>query len=374
MEPELCIVPAVCIVVDGIAMAIDVDKLLAEISPKAPCGEDLSYDPAFLELERIAQGTPEQQVGETIVPAEEPNWRDVRDQALALLERTRSLSVIKYFVVSAMKTEGLAGLGSSLAVLRGSLERYWDTLWPRLDPDDNNDPLERMNIISFLSPPAGIYGDPLGFMQRLGEVPLCNSRQLGRFGLRDIQIARGELSTPAGKTAPGLAAIEGAFRDTSTEDIEAAAVAAGQAAKHIDAIDSLITQRVGAGKAVNLDPARKVMKEICSCIANFSGGLGGALAGGSAGQVAAGTTGGPGAAPAIAGEIHSTDDVVRVLDLICAYYQRVEPSSPVPLLLRRARGLVRKSFMEIIQDLNPEALHQIQVISGPLGDGSQGPQ
>jgi type VI secretion system protein ImpA len=116
------------------------------------------------------------------------------------------------------------------------------------------------------------------------------------------------------------------------------------------------------------------MKEICSCIANFSGGLGGAQAGGSAGQAAAGATGGPGAAPAIAGEIHSTDDVVRVLDLICAYYQRVEPSSPVPLLLRRARGLVRKSFMEIIQDLNPEAIHQIQVISGPLGDGAQGPQ
>jgi type VI secretion system protein ImpA len=132
----------------------------------------------------------------------------------------------------------------------------------------------------------------------------------------------------------------------------------------------LITQRVGAGKAVNLDPAKKAMKEICSCIANFSGGLGGAQAGGSAGQVAAGATAGP----AIAGEIHSTEDVVRVLDLICAYYQRIEPSSPVPLLLRRAKGLVRKSFVEIIQDLNPEALHQIQVISGPLGDGSQGPQ
>ena len=354
-------------------MAIDVNKLLAEISPKAPCGEDLSYDPAFLELERIAQGTPEQQVGETIVPAEEPNWRDVRDQALALLERTRSLSVIKYFVVSAMKTEGLAGLGSSLAVLRGSLERYWDTLWPRLDPDDNNDPLERMNIISFLSPPAGIYGDPLGFMQRLGEVPLCNSRQLGRFGLRDIQIARKELSAPAGKPAPELSAIEAAFRDTAAEDIEAAAAAARQAAEHIDAIDSLITRRVGAGKAVNLDPARKAMKEICSCMANFAGGLAGAQAGADAAQTPAGAAG-TGAGPAIAGEIHSAEDVIRVLDLICAYYKRVEPSSPVPLLLGRARGLVRKSFVEIIADLNPEALQQIQVISGPLGDKAQGPR
>ncbi len=358
-------------------MAIDVDKFLAEISPEAPCGEDLSYDPAFLELERIAQGTPEQQVGETIVPAEEPNWRDIRDQALALLERTRSLSVIRYLVVSMMKTEGLGGLANSMAVLRGSLERYWDTLWPRLDPEDDNDPLERMNIISFLSPPAGMYGDPLEFMRRLGEVPLCNSRQLGRFGLRDIQIARKELSAPAGKPAPELAAIEAAFRDTSAEDIEAAASAARQAAEHLDAIDSLMTQLVGAGKAVNLDPAKKAMKEICSCIANFSGGLADAQSGGDSAQApagAAGAPGGPGGGPAIAGEIRSAEDVTRVLDLICAYYKRVEPSSPVPLLLRRARGLVRKSFVEIIQDLNPEALQQIRVISGSLGDGSQGPQ
>jgi type VI secretion system protein ImpA len=108
------------------------------------------------------------------------------------------------------------------------------------------------------------------------------------------------------------------------------------------------------------------MKEICSCMVN--------LAGADAAQAPAGAAGTPGAAPAIAGEIRSAEDVTRVLDLICAYYKRVEPSSPVPLLLGRARGLVRKSFVEIIADLNPEALQQIQVISGPLGEKTQGPQ
>jgi type VI secretion system protein ImpA len=57
--------------------------------------------------------------------------------------------------------------------------------------------------------------------------------------------------------------------------------------------------------------------------------------------------------------------VIRVLDKICDYYQQCEPSSPVPLLLNRARKLVRKNFMEIIQDLTPEAIHQIEIISGP---------
>jgi len=359
-------------------MAIDVEKLLAEMSPDAPCGEDLSYDPAFLELERVAQGTPEQQVGDTIVPAEEPNWRDVRDQALALTERTRSLAVIKYLVVSLMKIEGLDGLRSGLAVLHGCLERYWETLWPQLDPDDDNDPLERLNIISFLAPPAGVYGDPLQFMRRLSEVPLCNSRQLGSFSMRDIQIARGELTVPQGEPAPQVANIEAAFRDTPTEDLEAAVAAAGEAAEHVEAIDTLITQYVGADKAINLDPAKKTMMDICSCIANFSGALVGAPADGQAGQAQAGVPGGAaagaaagGAGRAIAGEIQSPEDVIRVLDLICTYYERVEPSSPVPLLLRRARRLVRKSFVEIIQDLNPEAIRQIEVISGPLTDQAQ---
>ncbi len=351
-------------------MAIDVEKLLAEISPDSPCGEDLSYDPAFMELERVAQGTPEQQVGETIVPAEEPNWREVRDQALALTERTRSLSVIKYLVVSLVKIEGLDGLRSGLAVLRGSLERYWDTLWPELDPEDDNDPLERLNIISFLAPPVGIYGDPLQFMRHLSEVPLCKSRQLGSFSLRDIQIARGEITAPQGESAPQTANIEAAFRDTSTEDLDAVATAAGAAAEHIEAIDALITQYVGADKAISLDAAKKAMKDICSCIANFSGGLVSAPAGEQADQPEAASTSG-GAGPAISGEINSAEDVVRVLDLICKYYQRVEPSSPVPLLLGRARRLVRKSFMEIIQDLNPDAIQQIEMISGPQADQQQ---
>ncbi|MGV8664091.1 type VI secretion system protein TssA, partial [Pseudomonas aeruginosa] len=33
---------------------LDVPVLLAAVSPDSPCGDDLEYDAAFLELERIA--------------------------------------------------------------------------------------------------------------------------------------------------------------------------------------------------------------------------------------------------------------------------------------------------------------------------------
>jgi type VI secretion system protein ImpA len=74
----------------------------------------------------------------------------------------------------------------------------------------------------------------------------------------------------------------------------------------------------------------------------------------------------------VSGEIRSAEDVVSALEKICQYYERHEPSSPVPLLLRRAQRLVSKSFLEIIRDLSPEAKKQIENIGGVSGDAAKG--
>lgn len=57
---------------------LDVPVLLAAVSPDSPCGDDLEYDAAFLELERIAQGQPERQMGDAVLP---PNRRSGRAYA-----------------------------------------------------------------------------------------------------------------------------------------------------------------------------------------------------------------------------------------------------------------------------------------------------
>jgi type VI secretion system protein ImpA len=62
--------------------------------------------------------------------------------------------------------------------------------------------------------------------------------------------------------------------------------------------------------------------------------------------------------------VRSTDDVLLAIDRICQYYERSEPSSPVPLLLRRARRLVCKSFLDIIDDLAPDSIGHIRTITG----------
>ncbi|NOQ69154.1 MAG: type VI secretion system protein TssA, partial [Gammaproteobacteria bacterium] len=66
----------------------------------------------------------------------------------------------------------------------------------------------------------------------------------------------------------------------------------------------------------------------------------------------------------VAGTINSQEDVIRVLDMACEYFKRHEPSSPVPLLLQRAKRLVAKDFMEILRDLTPAGVTQAEEISG----------
>ncbi len=56
-----------------------------------------------------------------------------------------------------------------------------------------------------------------------------------------------------------------------------------------------------------------------------------------------------------------------MLDKLITYYQQHEPSSPVPILLVRARRLVPKSFLELMEDLAPGGVAQLLVIKGPDG-------
>ena len=73
-----------------IVTVLDVPVLLAAVSPDSPCGDDLEYDAAFLELERIAQGQPERQMGDAVLPAEPPEWPRVRALASELFGRSRT--------------------------------------------------------------------------------------------------------------------------------------------------------------------------------------------------------------------------------------------------------------------------------------------
>ena len=329
---------------------INIEELLQPISPEAPCGVDISYDPATQELETLLAGKPETQFS----AAEEPRWDAVRDGCVELLRRSKNLRVALVLCLALLRSEGLPGFRDGLAVIRGLLEQYWDTLFPLLDPEDSNDPTERVNILASMVMPLSTFGDPMQFLRRLREAKLSDSAQVGRFSLEEMA----PTPTAGAPVAPvDPAQIGAAFRDTAPEKLEKVSTAVSELTATANAIDDFLTKTIGAGRAPDWTPLLGVLNEIRKALAPFVAQTGDAAGEGD------GTSAGA-AASGVSGAIQSREDVVRMLDRICEYYSLAEPSSPVPLMLRRAQRLAAMSFIEIIEDLSPEALGSVHNVTG----------
>lgn len=336
---------------------IDVAELLQPIQPDAPCGGNLEYDPAFGEMERSATGKPEQQFGDKIIPGEEPNWRDVSRNAAGLLKRTKDLRAAVLLARAELALSGLISFAAVLELIRGYVGQYWDNVYPQLEPDDDNDPALRVNTLESLC-------DEDATLNLLRLTPLVSSRTVGRFNLRDIAVADGEAKAASDATdPPDWAVIHAAFADCPAEELSANAAAIRVSVEHLVEIEKGFSDRVGSGNGVSFQPLKTVLKAVDKIYTDqlIKRGLEQNLA--SDEEVP-----GPGEAVAVkqlsTGEINSRQDVVVTLDRICEYYAKHEPSSPLPLLLQRCKRLVTASFLEIIQDVIPEAMSQAEAIGG----------
>lgn len=352
---------------------IDIEKLLRDISPDAPCGPDLEYDAEFVALLQDAEGKPAKFTpdGHLVDEGEDPNWREIKDRCIAMFDRTIDLRIAMLLMNALMCQHGLGGLRDGLRLLSELHERHWDQFHPQLDPDDDNDPLMRMNLIASLAAPIGADGDPLRFHERLRNVPLAESRQLGNFSLRDLLVAAGEV-TPASSTTPppteGL--IDGAFKDTDGEALKQTGEAATEALTLSRDLDQWLTTKVGAANAANLSPWHDLLADLnkrlsARITSRFPGEAvaspedTGGEAGGAVGQPQQASGG-----TSLSGGVHSREDVLRALNKVLDYYASYEPSSPVPILIRRAQRLVTMEFMDIIRELSPAAIDQLRVIGG----------
>lgn len=338
--------------------SIDTDSLLEPVSPDSPCGPDLEYS-GVMELERLAQGKPERQIGDALLPAEEPDWAAVGKMAADLAGRTKDLRVLVKLTQARIRTDGYGGLRDGLSLIRGTIERYWDCLYPPIDPDDG-DPALRVNTLVGLC-------DPDLALKPLRDAPLVRSRSLGRFSLRDLAVAAGNLSPPTDREPPTATTIDAAFLEVDIDALQGIATAVRSASEDLRATEAFFLEQVGARAAIGLDPLASVLREadkaLTQQIARRGGEPGeqGGLAAAAAGdQESAGGT--------AAGVVRSREDVVRLLDRICEYYRSREPSSPVPLLLERAKRLAYMDFLSIVQDLAPGGVAEVNTIRGPVGE------
>lgn len=350
---------------------INEETLLRELGEGAPSGaEDLEYDPDFIALAQLIEGTPEKRVGDKVIEeGREPPWREVKSKALALMERTHDLRVTIFLLRALLRTDGLPGLRDGIYLLGALIEKYWETLYPQLDPDDNNDPTQRVNILMGLC-------DRDAMILPLLNVPLCSSRAIGTFNLRDIHIATGKLTISENEKtkAANSATIIAAFKDCQPEILRETETALSESVEYLSRIESYLNEKLGASSAPNFANILQIFREMDDAVVKNM------VAAGSAPQndpapppqprdVIPSPTHRPNQSNppqkvTPMEEITSRQEVITMLEKICTYYERNEPASPVPLLLKRAIGLVDKNFLAIMEDLAPDSVSNIKHLSG----------
>ena len=322
----------------------ELESLLAPLAADAPCGPDLEYDPAFQALLEASAGKPERQYGDKVYPAEGPDWPLVHEQALQLAARTRDLRVAVWLARSGARLHGLAGAVSGLQLVQGLVERFWDQVHPPLDASDNNDPTARVTTLMALAETGAGLAD-------LRQASLTGKR--GALTVRDIELALGPADPFPGESVPSE---EGVLQGVVAAIGESAAVAT-QMQAGFDAAQGLalaLESRLEASQSPDLTPLKKVLQRVADAGRRASGGSADGAADGQ----------GDGAAARAPGTISSRDDANRALDRVCEWIERNEPSNPAPLLIRRAQRLMSKNFIDIIRDLAPDGLGQVEQIAG----------
>ncbi|MEY4754650.1 MAG: hypothetical protein RJA44_2325 [Pseudomonadota bacterium] len=348
-------------------------ELCAALSDEQPCGEDLSEDFAFSALEELARGKPEQQYGDTIIAAVEPDWRQVQAKALELAGRSRDLRIALLLLRAGTRMDGLPGAALGIRLVQGLLEQHWAHVHPQLDAEDDDDPTERLNALAPLAHAQEWPADLRATV--LVRAPF-------ELKLRDIELAFNRNDPAYHDKVPSEA---GALQ--ALADAEARLPGTLAALQTLDAsaraIDQLLSDRVGAGTGPDLAPLRRLLHLLNQAVRRLQESAGAEATGGAgahpgAADAAATEFGAAGPAAAVVapqmvaarpagfdvGAIASREDAVRALGRIIEWIERNDPSNPAPLLIRRAQRLINKSFLDILKDLAPDAVEHIQQLAG----------
>ncbi len=284
---------------------------------------------------------------------------------------TRDLRVASYLCVAATKLDGLGGLSNGLSVIQFLIEQMWDVFYPRLDPDDDNDPLERLNILAMLSPEPGAFDDPVMFLSKLRQVRLMPELP---YTLRDIMIANGELESEHPVDAKLIAA---EMMGMPIEKIQAQAERVKQIDEKIEAICTAMNEKMGGNYSLNMSSLQKELRRFSSFYAkhleSFSAGQtedpisaesGDSLPKGEHSEENTVIPTRNGRLDPASLKATNRAEALLLLKKGAEYFQTEEPNSPVPFLINRALRFSEMNFMDLLADIAPDALQRGRDILG----------
>ncbi|HZW19945.1 type VI secretion system protein TssA [Noviherbaspirillum sp.] len=342
---------------------IEIEQFCSVLDGDNPAGSDLEYDHAFLALDVAQRGRAERQFGETVIPAEPPDWKQVLVQATTLAARTRDLRVACALTRALTHLHGPAGLVQGLQIIERLCRTLWDHIYPQLDESEDNDPTLRMNALAPLSDRAGLLAD-------IRDCVFVSARGMGGCTVRELEVALGILPPSSDSSTRPLALPEiDALVASAQSEGHFSENHAQRAVELTRALHAYLSGQVGVERAPDLQPLIDRLRPLAEYCRKFVSDEAPRESAGEPVPEPVQEQLSPAVARQAAGvqlsnEIRSSADAARMLDLICTYFEKHEPTNPAPLLLRRAQRLSTMSFYDIVRDIAPDAISAVDMVAG----------
>lgn len=315
-----------------------VDELCKPTTVKPPCGPNLEYDdPDFQQLKKDLELPKERIVGD--VPIKEPNWGEVAARAEALFFRTKDLRVAVWLTRAWTRRDGFVGLVSGLHLINDLLTLYWENIHPQLDAEDGNDPTMRLSTLSEI-------GDYEILVRDVQSIVLV--LQYDKVTVRDVLIILGKISVSNQKSGYTQAQIEKMFygqeNASSVNNLRNWLI---EVSGTLLEIQDFLKQHVNGEQLPDFSKLTTTLEPILNlCKSEDSSNLETEEKFSSSHAIEK--------TAATSGEIRNREDIVRILESVCKYIERTEPTNPVSLIIRLAQTLMTKNFLEIIEAIPPE--------------------
>ena len=335
------------------------EALIEPVSPDQPCGENLEDTPVLAAFDAIrlfgnqsrspeAPPDPDDTDKERGRDKPPPDWGQIKVSAHEALAKSKDLRVLTHLGAAVLRTDGLPAFCATLRVASVWLETYWDGVYPLVDEDS----IARRNALN-------CFADPMAVVDRVWRTPLVASRQHGRFSLRDVDLATGQAQAGANDTKPDQGLINAAFGEMPVDELTALEGSVSNGITALNTIDAKMRSEGGPEVAPDFDALTAHFVRLKRVLRSQLE----ARDGGTVAEAGDEPVAGPGGAYA-GGVIKSRHDAVRALDAVADFFRRNEPSSPIPLLVDRAKRLVAKDFLEVLADIAPDALHVARAAGG----------
>ena len=337
---------------------------MAPLDEGAPVGVDVRMDDSPDSLYRQikdARNRARRQEGQAVWdddqggnPAE---WNVVLRQAPNLLqEQSKDLEVAAWLIEALIREHGFAGLRDGFILCHGLIERYWDDLYPRQDPDE---PEDQYDVPIRLAALAGLNGEdqdgPL--VSAIKSVSLVSVDEHGPLGLSFYRqaLALEKLEDPNERAArlehggiskamfdEAVSATSAGFFRNLLADLE-------DTSRSFAELCQIYDEKCGPDRAPPSSNIKNALLECHECVtaisrdilaADMPFGEGGE--GASAGGGGGGVSGGP---------IQTREQAFAVIGQLAQFFRRSEPHSILGWQLEECVRWGRMTLPELLEDI-----------------------